>query len=115
MPANVSRKEAIREFKERKVRAGIFAIRCAVNGHVWVGTSRNLDATRNGSWFSLRQGGHIDKPMQAEWNEHGEPAFQYEILEVLEDDLLPMAVHDLLKEKGPHWVAKLSARPLLPG
>jgi hypothetical protein len=32
--------------------------------------------------------GHIDKPLQGEWNTHGEPAFQYEILETLEADLL---------------------------
>ena len=115
VPSNIDKKEAIRKFKERKPLAGIFAIRCTANGRVWVGTSRNLDATRNGSWFSLRLGSHIDKPLQEEWNAHGEPAFEYEILETLESDLHPLAVADLLKEKGKHWVAQMSARPLLPG
>lgn len=115
MQSNVNKKEAIRKFKERKPLVGIFALRCTANGEVWVGTSRNLDATRNRSWFSLRLGSHIDKPLQAEWNAHGEAAFQYEILETLDDDLHPLAVRDLLKEKGNQWVAQLSARLLLPG
>jgi hypothetical protein len=46
---------------------------------------------------------------------HGEPAFDYEILEKLEDDVHPLAAADLLKEKGKQWVTKMSANPLLPG
>jgi hypothetical protein len=115
MSANVSKKEAIRQYKEQKVPCGIYALRCTLTGNVWVGSSRNLDATRNRSWFTLRMGGFMDKPLQAEWNAHGEPAFQYEILEVLEEGLLPMAITDQLKQKCAHWVAQLSARALLPG
>jgi len=115
MQSNTDKKEAIRKFKERKVLVGIFAIRCTASGRVWVGSSRNLDATKNGSWFSLRNGGHIDKPLQEEWNARGEAAFQYEILEILDGDLHPLAIRDLLKEKCNHFVAQLSARMLLPG
>ena len=112
MPSSEARKEAIRKFKERKPPLGAFAIRCTASGRVWVGTSRNLNATKNSFWFSLRQGSHPSKSIQEEWNIHGEPAFQYEILETLDDDLLPLAVADLLKEKAAHWVAQLGARPL---
>ena len=110
--ANQSRKDAIREYKEKPVPRGAYAIRCKPTGQVWVGASRNLGATRNGSWFALRQGGHMDKTLQAEWNAHGEEAFEYEILEQLDDDLSPMAVTDLLKEKREHWIARLQARGL---
>jgi hypothetical protein len=115
MGSNVDKKEAIRKFKEQKVSRGVFAVRCTVSGHVWVGTSRNLDATRNGTWFTLRTGSYMDKSLQQEWNVHGEPSFTYEILEKLEDDLLPLAIADLLKEKGKQWTTKLSAHALLPG
>ena len=114
MPEPLSKKEAIRKFKEQNPSRGVYAIRCTATGRVWVGSSRNLDATRNGAWFMLRTGGHIDKPLQAEWNAHGEPAFQYEILETLDPDLHPMAAADLLKSKSHGWVAQLSANPLLP-
>jgi hypothetical protein len=113
MSASVDRKDAIRKFKEQKPRLGAFAIRCSVSGRVWVGSSRNLDATRNGCWFSLRLGSHQNKELQAEWNNNGEPAFQYEILETLDQDLQPLAVRDLLKETQRRWVEQLSAGALL--
>ncbi len=113
MQSKEARKEASRKFKERKPLLGAFAVRCTTTGRVWVGASRNLDATRNGAWFCLRNGNHIDQSLQAEWNLHGEPAFEYQILEKLEDDVAPLAVADLLKEKRNHWTARLSACPLL--
>jgi len=106
------RKKAIREFKERKPVRGAFAVRCTTSNRVWIGTSCNLDATKNGLWFSLRIGSHPVKSLQNEWNSHGEPAFDYEILEKLEDDLHPLAVADLLKAKKSHWVAQMAANPL---
>ena len=60
----------------------------------------------------LRNGGHPDKSLQQEWNAHGEPAFRYEVLETLADDLHPMLVADELKEKRLHWAATLDARIL---
>jgi hypothetical protein len=88
-------------------------VRCATSGLAWVGASRNLDATRNGCWFTLRNGGHIEKSLQQEWNAHGEAAFHYEILETLEGDLHPLAIPDLLKQTRARWVEQLNARPLL--
>ena len=112
MHSSAARKEAIRKFKERKPLRGAFAVRCTATGRIWVGSSRNLDATKNGSWFSLRNGSHLDKSLQTEWNAHGEDKFEYEILEKLEDDVSPLAVADLLKEKRSHWIARLGTRPL---
>jgi hypothetical protein len=66
MQSNIEKKEAIRKFKEHKPLLGVYAVRCMASGRVWVGTSRNLDATRNGIWFSLRNGGYIDKALQRE-------------------------------------------------
>ena len=113
MPPHVDKKEAIRKFKEQKPLLGAYAVRCTASGRVWVGASRNLDATRNGCWFSLRSGGHIEKSLQQEWNQHGEAAFQYEILETLEEDLHALAIADLLKQVRQRWVDQLSATALL--
>jgi hypothetical protein len=112
MSEKLSRKEAIREFKERKVPRGIFAVRCAATGHVWVDSSPNLKAAENSLWFALRHGGHINKAVQAEWETHGKEAFQYEVLETLAEDVSPLGVRDLLKEKRRHWLAKCGAQPL---
>lgn len=113
MPTQETRKEAIRKFKEIKPALGIYAVRCPANGRAWVGMARNLDATRNRSWFSLRNGMHQNKSLQQEWNIHGEAAFQYEILERLEEDVHPLALDDLLKTKKRDWAARLNAQPLL--
>jgi hypothetical protein len=109
MQSTLDKKKAIREFKERKPLRGTFAVRCTASNRVWVGASNNLDATKNGLWFSLRIGSHPVKSLQSEWNAHGEPAFNYEILEKLESDLHPLMVADLLKGKKSQWVARLEA------
>ncbi len=113
MPTKESRKESIRKFKEQKPSIGAYAVRCTATGSAWVGVSRNLDATKNGSWFCLRNGSHQDKSLQAAWNTHGESAFQYEILATLDKDAHPLEINDLLKEQKQSWVARLSAQPLL--
>ena len=110
MPSKPDRKRAIQEFKERKPALGVYSVRCAATGKVWVDASRNLAATQTGLWFMLRQGGHINRALQAEWNAHGEESFQFEILEQLEEDLAPMAAADELKRRKKHWLAQLSAQ-----
>jgi hypothetical protein len=112
MGSTAERKEAIRKFKEKKTLRGAFALRCAATGTVWVGSSPNLEATRNRFWFGLRHGSHPDRAVQAEWNAHGEHAFQYEILEILDDDLIAISIPGLLKEKRLLWIERLGARPL---
>jgi hypothetical protein len=108
-----TRKEIIRKYKEAKPDQGAFAIRCTSTGQVWVGASRNLYAARNGSWFALRAGGCHQKSLQAEWNAHGEAAFEFSVLEKLDEDVADMAVNDLLKEKKSHWAARLGAQTIL--
>lgn len=110
MNAEVDRKQAIRDYKMRKVSRGVFAVRCAVTSHVWVDSSPNLDGAKNSAWFQLHAGNHCDKTLQNEWNTHGENAFQFEILETLDEDVILLAVPDLLKEKRSKWTAKLGAK-----
>jgi hypothetical protein len=113
MLSTEQKKEAIRQYKERKAAAGIYAVRCPATSRVWVGASRNLDATRNGLWFSLRAGAHRDTTLQREWTARGESAFTYEPLETLPDDTPALAVTDRLKERKQHWISTLSAEGLL--
>ena len=112
MQSKESRKEAVRKFKERKSLLGAYAVRCTVTGHVWVGVSKNLDATKNGSWFTLRNGSHREKSLQDEWTAHGESAFQYEILVGLDEEVHPLEVDDLLKEQKKIWIEQLGAQGL---
>jgi hypothetical protein len=110
----MNKKAAIAEYKNRKAPRGMFAVRFADDGPVFVDATPDLDAARNGLLFSLRNGLHRNQELQAEWNTHGESAFRYEVLEKLEDDLAPITWRDLLKEKKRAWVAKLGALAVTP-
>jgi len=68
MHSTAEREAAIRKFKERKPRLGVFAVRCTAAAQTWVGSARNLDATKKRFWFCLRSGVHPDKSLQCEWN-----------------------------------------------
>ena len=107
MLSKEERKEVVRKFKERKPLLGVFAVRCTATGRVWAGASRNLDTTKNAS---CRNGSYHDQAFQAEWNANGEPMFQYEVLEKLDGDVLPLGIGDLLKEKRNCWIAQLFAQ-----
>lgn len=108
----MNRKEAIQAYKERKIPRGAFAVRCTASGSVWVGSSPNLEAARNGLWFQLKIGSPRNPSLQKEWNQHGEAAFEFEILEKLADDVSALALPDLLKEKKRDWAVQLNAQTL---
>lgn len=112
--SKAERKRLTDDYRNRKTRRGIFAVRCTPTGRTWVGASPDLDAARNSTWFSLRTGAHRDAPLQAEWRTHGEEAFRYDVLEELEDDVSPLLVRDLLKSKKAEWAAREQAGVLLP-
>jgi len=99
MIAKVERREAARQFKERKPSPGIYALRCTTSGRTWVDSSPNLDAARNSQFFQLRQRLHRNKELQAEWDAHGEPSFRFEVLEKLPEDTPSLNLRDLLAER----------------
>jgi hypothetical protein len=105
---NARKKDLIREYKEIKQRAGIFAVQCRPTGQRWIATSRNLDKQQNGVWAQLRMGNHMNKPMQAAWNAHGEAAFGYDVLEEVTDENA-LLIDILLKERDTHWRKELAA------
>ena len=84
----VDRKSAIAAYKERKTPSGIFAVRCAATGQVWVGRSHHLDTHQNGLWIMLRIRSSLNRDLQAAWNACGEAAFIFEELERLPDETL---------------------------
>jgi hypothetical protein len=99
----MDKRAARNAYKSKKTPRGIFAVRCKETGEAWVGSSTHLDSQVNSIWFELRSGLHRNKPMQAVWNTHGETAFAYEVLEILDDDVAPLLLKDLLEERRKHW------------
>jgi hypothetical protein len=109
--AMADKRELRREAKLRTIARGVFAVRCAVSGEVWVGAG-DLNSSKTGTWFMLRNGMHYNKLMQAAWNSHGDSTFHFEVLASLEEDLSPLLVKDSLREGQKHWIKELGARPL---
>lgn len=107
------RKALLREYKERKVEAGIYAVRCVVSGEVWVGATPDLSTRQNGVWFSLRQGSHRERGLQAAWNAHGVDAFVFERVEAVDVEGLDRFGRDSrLKDRREHWIETLNAKGL---
>lgn len=109
---NARKKELLRAAKEQKARPGIFAVRCAVSGEVWVAKAPDLDKRQAGLWFQLRQGGFPGRSLQEAWSKHGEAAFVFEIVEEIEDEnalMVPIS----LKDREAHWRKELKAQALI--
>ena len=108
------RKALLRAYKERKVEAGICAVRCVATGEAWVGATPDLSTRQSGVWFSLRLGSHRDKSLQTAWNAHGPDAFAFEAVEAVDTEGLDRFGRDSrLKERRQHWIAALNARGLM--
>jgi hypothetical protein len=103
------RKTAVSAYKERKVPAGIFAVRCAPSGECWVGRSPDLSKIQNRLWFSLRQGNSPHASLNAAWSAHGADAFSFEVIEELADTDSAYVRDSALKERHAHWLSALDA------
>src|ERR1017187_7123605 len=64
------------------IRSGIYSITNSVNGKVYVGSSVFIDRRIKSHRGQLRKGNHRNGYLQASWNEHGEAAFQFAVLEL---------------------------------
>ncbi len=78
-----TRKEMIREYKERAKPAGIFQIKNTVNGKILLGSSLNLEGPLNSHRFLLTTGTHKNKALQKDWDTYGQEAFVFEILDTV--------------------------------
>ncbi|MFL6332038.1 MAG: GIY-YIG nuclease family protein [Pyrinomonadaceae bacterium] len=104
----MNRKQLVREYKESKRPAGVYRVRCVANGKSLVGTSIDLPAMLNRQQSQLRMGGHPNKVLQKDWDEHGAEAFEFEVLDTLDipdgDGYNPKADLRTLEEM---WLDKL--------
>lgn len=105
------KRELTAAYKERKVRPGVYAVRCTTSGEAWIGTSRDLTASRRNSlWFGLRMGSHPNRAMVAAWKAHGEASFVFEELEELDGETLSGWLLDqALKDAMAAWREQLNA------
>jgi len=104
----MNRKQELKQlYKEVKTEAGVYQIRNTQNGKVWIEATNNLK-TMNGKQFMLKHGSHTSKALQKEWEQYGEEAFVFEVLEVLKKKNEPyFDVADALEKLEDKWLDKL--------
>ena len=103
------RKAAVAAYKERKVVAGIYLVRCGATGACWAGQAPDLSTIRNRVWFTLRHGSHRQRSLQAAWKAHGESAFSFEEIERLDEKALEAGRERVMKARLAQWCAELGA------
>jgi hypothetical protein len=109
----IDKRAAKAAYREHKSVAGIYAVRCAATGQVWVGHTPTLDAVENRLWFTLRQKNHPDAELQRVWNAQGGTGFAFEELERVKDDDLSYVGNGALKSRAAAWRARLGALDLI--
>ncbi len=77
---------ALRYVGEAKLR-GVYRIRCHVNDAEYIGSTKTNFMARWGQHIrELNKGKHTSPGLQADWNRYGPRAFQFMIVEVMDDD-----------------------------
>lgn len=80
------RKEISRQYKAAIQPMGVYQIKNAASGKVFVACSKQVDKIYNRELFQLRNGLHLNKEMQGDFNREREANFSFEVLEYLEPD-----------------------------
>ena len=78
------KKDAINEYKERKLYGGVYTITNTINGRYLIGHTANLKGMQNRFQFSVSSGSAIYSQLQKDWQAMGPEAFTFEVVEELE-------------------------------
>ncbi len=103
-----SRKASIAAYKERKVAAGLFVIRCTASGGCWVGRAPDLDTIWRRLSFELATGSRRRPSLQAAWSAHGAEGLAFEVLERVDEEIDSVR-EKKLKARLEHWRETLGA------
>ena len=82
----MDKSEIKRAYKQSKRPMGVYRIRNSENDKVYIGFATDLEARFNRHKIELKFGNHRNKELQKLWNSFGESAFEFEILDVLDQE-----------------------------
>ena len=108
---NERRKAVIAAYKERKVVAGIYAVRCNPTGERWLCAAPNIATVQNRIWFGLQMGTSPHRRLQTAWCEHAAD-FAFEEIERIPEEEDAYFRDRKLSNRLAHWCEALGARPL---
>lgn len=78
------RRETSKEYKERRLRGGVYTITNTVNGKYIIGHAADLASVQNRFQFSVTTGSAVHPKLRKDWGELGAKAFRLDVLEELE-------------------------------
>lgn len=82
-----------------KIISGVYAIVHTASGRIYVGSSINLKRRKKEQLASLRHNKNRNKRLQSAWNEFGEQAFEWRLLESILDT-------SILRQAEQKWMDK---------
>lgn len=80
----MNRREISKQYRERRLRGGVYTITNAVNGRYLIGHAADLASARNRFQFAVTTGSTVDPRLRDDWQALGAHAFTLEVLEELE-------------------------------
>lgn len=80
----INKKEIIKNYKNQKQPAGIFAVKNLLDNKIFIGTSLNLLAKLRGISFELELGSHAFKNLADDYKKLGKENFEISILDELQ-------------------------------
>lgn len=102
-------KELKLAYKQAFPAMGIFAIRNLQTGQTLLDKSTNLTGSLNRHRLELRFGTHRNPALMADWRQHGETGFSFEILEQIKERSEPGFNYPAeLERLLANWQAKLA-------
>lgn len=64
----------------------VYRIKCLINNRIYIGSTSDINSRIINHKSSLRNKKHRNKYLQEDYNKYGEDCFEFEILEVVEND-----------------------------
>jgi len=71
---------------------GIYRIRCLPSGKCYIGSSVHIQRRWKEHKADLRTGNHDNPYLQKAWGKHSEQAFVFEVVELVEDNLIALEI-----------------------
>lgn len=78
------RREISKQYRERRLRGGVYTITNTANGRYLIGHAADLASVRNRFQFALTTGATVDPRLREDWQAMGPAAFTFDVLEELE-------------------------------
>jgi hypothetical protein len=104
----MNKKEMTKKYKQTIQPMGIYQIKNMKNGKIFLESAKDLRGKINSNKFQLKNGLHLNKEMQKDFNEIGEEGFSFGILDYLKPkEDLNYDYTEELKILEDMWLEKL--------